>query len=269
MNVTINTNLSAQNSAHNLQASQAMLSKSLARLSSGIKIINPADDAAGLAVSTRLDSQIRRLAAARDNVANAISFTQTQDGYLKQIVHALTRMSELALLAQDVTKSDADRSLYQNEYSQLGEFIDNSASKDFNGVSLFSGTSLDVAIDPDGDTLTMQGISLSTTVYTDALVADVNTIPNAQDALSKLKLAITQLSQDRAGIGAYQTRFSSTAEQLIVSKENLMAAHSRIQDVDMAEESTEFSRQSILVQSGTAMLAQANSLPQSVLRLLQ
>jgi flagellin len=265
----INTNISAQTSVHNLQSSQAMLNKSLARLSSGNKIVSPADDAAGLAVGARLDSQIRRLAVARDNVGNAISFTETQDGYLKKIAQALTRMSELSLQAQDVTKSDADRGLYQSEYSQLAEFITNSASKEFNGVSLFSGVALDVTIDADGNTLTMQGLSLSIAVYTDALTADVNTIANAKDALDKLKLAITQISQDRAGIGAYQSRFNSTAEQLIINKENLTAANSRIQDVDMAEESTEYSRQSILVQSGTAMLAQANSLPQTVLRLLQ
>jgi flagellin len=267
--MVINTNISAQTSAHNLQASQSMLSKSLARLSSGSKIVNPADDAAGMAVGSRLDSQIRRLDAARDNVGNAISFTQTQDGYLKKIAQALTRMSELTLQAQDVTKSDSDRSLYQSEFSQLAEFISNSASKEFNGVSLFSGLPLDVPIDSDGNTLTMQGISLGITVYTDALGADVNTIVNAKDALDKVKLAINQLSQDRAGIGAYQSRFNSTAEQLVVNKENLSAANSRIQDVDMAEESTEFARENILVQSGTAMLAQANSLPQSVLRLLQ
>jgi flagellin len=265
----INTNTTAQVSAHNLEASTSMLSKSLMRLSSGSKIVSPADDAAGLAVATRLDAQIRRVDAARNNIGNAVSFTQTQDGYLKKIAGALNRMSELSMLAQDVTKSDADRALYDSEYDQLASFISSPASKDFNGVSLFSSNNLDVVLDSEGNTLTMQGISLSSTVYTNALNADISTIPNAQNALSKLLLAITQVSQDRAGIGAYQSRLNATADQLTVSRENLSAANSRIMDVDVAEESTEYAKQNILVQSGTAMLAQANAMPQSALRLLQ
>ena len=165
--------------------------------------------------------------------------------------------------------SDPDRALYQSEFAQLSEFINNSSDKDFNGVSLFSGDVLEVTIDSEGNTLQMQGISLAVAAYTDVLTADISSIEGAREALDFVKLAITQLSEDRAGIGAYQTRLNSTAEQLLVNKENLTAANSRIQDVDMAEESTEYARQNILVQSGTAMLAQANSLPQSVLRLLQ
>jgi flagellin len=265
----INTNITAQMSAHNLEANQSMLSKSLSRLSSGSKIVNPSDDAAGLAVASRLDAQIRRLDAARSNVANAISFTQTQDGYLKNVAHALERMSELSLLAQDVTKSDADRTLYSSEFTQLSAYIDNVSTKDFNGVSLFSTSALDVTIDSEGNSFAMAGIDLSTASYTDALSADVSTIADAKDALNEVKSAIIWLSQSRANIGAYQTRLNSTAEQLTVSKENLTAASSRIQDVDMAEETTEYARHNILVQSGTAMLAQANQMPQTVLRLLQ
>ena len=265
----ISTNISSQLSANNLESSQTLLSKSLSRLSSGSKIVSPADDAAGMAVGSRLTAQIRRVDAARGNVGNAISFTQTQDGYLKKIADALTRMSELSLQAQDVTKSDADRTLYQSEYSQLSEFISTSATTDFNGVSLFSGATIDVTLDSEGNTLTMNGISLSSQIYNDVLGADLNTVADARLALDKVKLAITQLSQDRAGIGAYQSRLNYTSDQLTVSKENLTAANSRIQDVDVAEESTEFAKQNILVQSGTAMLAQANSLPQSVLKLLQ
>jgi flagellin len=265
----INTNITAQVSAHNLEANQSMLSKSLSRLSSGSKIVNPSDDAAGLAVASRLDAQIQRLDAARSNVANAISFTQTQDGYLKTVAKALERMSELSLLAQDVTKSDQDRELYSSEFGQLSAYITNVSTKDFNGVSLFATNDLDVTIDSEGNTFAMGGIDLSATSYTDALTADVSTISLAQDALAKVKDAITWLSQSRATIGAYQTRLNSTAEQLTVSKENLLSASSRIQDVDMAEETTEYARHNILVQSGTAMLAQANSMPQSVLRLLQ
>ena len=265
----INTNVTAQVSAHNLQASQSNLSKSLARLSSGAKIINPADDAAGLAVSSRMDAKLGRMNAAMDNVGNAISFTQTQDGYLKTISKALNRMSELSILAQDVTKSDADRSLYQSEFSQLSDYVSTTASKDFNGVSLFSAASLNVILDSEGGTMTMSGIQLDVTAYTDALSSSVTTTAGAVAALAAVRVAIDQLSQDRSTIGAYQSRLNSTAEQLTVSKENLTAASSRIKDVDIAEESTEYAKNQILVQSGTAMLAQANSLPQSTLRLLQ
>lgn len=265
----INTNITAEVSAHNLQTSQANLSKSLARLSSGSRIINPADDAAGLAVSSRLDAQVGRIRAAQDNVSNAVSFTQTQDGYLKKIAKALDRMSELTILAQDVTKSDADRTLYQSEFSQLSAYISSAATKDFNGVSLFSSNNLDVTLDSEGNTFTMVGIDLSRTAYTDALNASVTTTTAARAALTAVKAAINQISEDRATIGAYQARLNSTAEQLTVSKENLTAASSRIRDVDVAQEATEFAKQNILVQSGTAMLAQANALPQSALRLLQ
>src|SRR5215510_5313529 len=138
--MVINTNTHAMAAASNLGTSESMLSKSLARLSSGSKIVNPADDAAGLAVSMRLDAQVQRLTAAKANVGNAISFTQTQDGYLKKIAKALDRMSELSILAQDVTKSDSDRALYDSEFQQLSDYLTSVSSKDFNGVSLFSAT---------------------------------------------------------------------------------------------------------------------------------
>jgi flagellin len=267
--MVINTNIQAQTAASNLQTSQAMLTKSLSRLSSGSKITSPADDAAGLAVAMRLDAQIKRLEAAKSNVGNAISFTQTQDGYLVKIGKALDRMSELAILAQDVTKSDADRALYNGEFAQLSAYFTSASGKDFNGVTLFSPNALNVTSDSEGNTFTMAGIDLNTSVYTTAIGSNISTTAAAMTALTNVKLAITQLATDRATIGAYQTRLSFTSEQLTVSKENLMAASSRIQDVDVAEESTQYARYNILVQSGTAMLAQANAIPQSVLRLLQ
>jgi flagellin len=267
--MVINTNISAQTAASNLQTSQAMLSKSLARLSSGSKITSPSDDAAGLAVAMRLDAQVKRLEAAKSNVGNAISFTQTQDGYLKKIAKALDRMSELTILAQDVTKSDADRVLYNGEFVQLSAYFTSASSKDFNGVTLFSASPLNVTTDSEGNTFTMAGIDLATPVYGTALADNISTTAAAATALVDVRAALTQLATDRATIGSYQTRLSFTSEQLTVSKENLMAASSRIQDVDIAEESTQYARYNILVQSGTAMLAQANALPQNVLRLLQ
>jgi flagellin len=207
--------------------------------------------------------------AAKSNVANAVSFTQTQDGYLQKITKALDRMSELSLLAQDITKSDADRALYNQEFSQLSSYINNATTKDFNGVSLFSPTALNVTTDPEGNTFAMTGINLGTATYSTATASNISTIAAAVSALTNVKAAINQLSTDRASIGAYQSRLNFTADELTVSKENLAAASSRIQDVDVAEEATQYARFNILVQSGTAMLAQANALPQSVLKLLQ
>jgi flagellin len=245
-----------------------MLSKSLARLSSGSKLVSPEDDAAGMAVAMRFDAQINRTKAANANVGNAISFAQTQDGFLQKISKALDRMSELSILAQDVTKTDADRALYDSEFSTLGEYIDDVANKDFNGVSLFSANDLSVTIDGDSGTFAMSAIDLSGNNYSDATGASVSTSSNAIAALTDVKAAIVQLATDRATIGANVSRLTYTNDQLGILKDNLTAANSRIKDVNVAEESTQFARYNILVQAGTAMLAQANATPQSALRLL-
>lgn len=275
--MVINTNISAQSSARLLSESSSLLSKSLARLSSGSKITSPEDDGAGLAVSMRFDAQINRVAAASNNISNAVSFSQTQDGFLKKVSKALDRMSELAVLSQDVTKSDEDRALYNKEFSTLGTYIADLAGKDFNGVSLFSSTALEVTTDSDEGKFSMTGVNLSDSAYTSVLGSDydsvsmavaVDTAGNAASALTAVKSAITQLATDRATVGSNISRLSMHSEQLGVLKDNLAAANSRIKDVDVAEESTRFARYNILVQAGTAMLAQANATPQSALRLL-
>jgi len=266
--MVINTNVSALTSARNLGESSALLNRSLARLSSGSKLVSPADDAAGFAVATRFDAQINRTQAANDNIGNAISFNQTQDGFLKKVAKSLDRMSELSILAQDVTKSDADRALYNQEFQNLGTFISNTASKDFNGVSLFSGSNISVTTDSDGGTTSITGVSLGSTSYTAATGSDISTTSGAASALTNVKTAITQLAADRATVGANQASLNMYSEQLGVLKDNLSAANSRIKDVNVAEESTQFARYNILVQAGTAMLAQANASPQSALRLL-
>lgn len=263
------TNLSAMVSAHNVQSSQERLSKSISRLSSGSKLTNPADDAAGLAVTSRFDSKLGRTNAAKNNITNAYSYTQTQDGYLSRIGKALNRMSELAILAQDATKTDADRALYNKEFTQVASYVTSAAGKDFNGVPLFSSSTLNITTDAEGTTFAMGGIDLTSTTYTDATAAAIDTVPNAAAALTTIKATIDQLSQDRATVGAYQSRLNYTTDQLMTVAENLSAASSRIQDVDVAEETTNLARGNIMVQSGVAMLAQANQLPQSVLKLLQ
>jgi flagellin len=267
--MVINTNLQAQINADNLQTTQARLAKSLGRLSSGSKLTAPSDDAGGLAVSTRMDAKISRTDAASNNVSSAISFTQTQDGYLQSISGALNRMSELSMLAQDSTKTDADRANYNAEFTQLASYVTSASNKDFNGVSLFSANTLAVTVDADGGTFSMNGIDLSATAYSDATSSNVASTTGAVAALAAIKTAIDHLSSDRATIGAYQSRLNYSSEQLMVSKQNLMAASSQIKDVDVADESTEFAKENVLMQSGTAMLAQANQLPQTVLKLLQ
>lgn len=266
--MVINTNIPALSTARLLSESSSALSKSLARLSSGSKLVSAADDAAGAAVATRFDAQQHRISAATNNVNNAVSFNQTQDGYLKKVAKALDRMSELSVLAQDITKTDADRALYNKEFTTLGAYINDLATKDFNGVSLFTSSALSVTTDSDANTYSMTGVNLSSGTYTTATGSTISTASTAATALTNVKAAITQAATDRSTVGANISRLTSTAEQLGVLKDNLAAANSRIQDVDVAEESARFARYNILVQAGTAMLAQANATPQSALRLL-
>jgi len=248
------------------------LAKSLNRLSSGSKIVSPEDDAAGLGVSLRFDAQVNRINAATNNISNAVSFTQTQDGFLKKTQKALDRMSELAVLAQDITKTTSDLELYNKEFAELGTYIQDIASKDFNGVSLFTGANNEVTKDSDANKYSMKFVNLSDSTYTaattTAVTNGITTAALANTALTSVKSAIVKLSADRAQIGANLTRLNYTNEQLAVQKTNLMSANSRIKDVDVAQESTEYARYNILVQSGTAMLAQANQQPQAALRLL-
>jgi flagellin len=264
----ISSNLAAQSAANDLTKTSAALTKSLAKLSSGSRIVNAFDDAAGVAISLRFDAKIERANAARDNVANAMSFTNTQDGYLKRISNTLNRMSELAMLSLDGTKSDADRALYENEFDQLSSYITNVAGKEFNGVNLFSAATVSSVIDSEGTTFDMSGVNLGASTYTNVTGSSIASTSSATTALSNVRLAIDQLASDRATIGAYQSRLNMANDQLAATIENFTAASSVIKDVDVARESTEFSRQNILNQSTTAMLAQANQLPQSVLRLL-
>jgi flagellin len=248
--------------------SSSQLSKSLARLSSGSKVTSPADDSAGLAVSMNLTAQMGRNTAAADNVGDAISFNQTQDGYLSQVSSALDRMSELAIQSQDVTKSDSDRSLYQQEFNTLAKYVESVSTKEFNGVSLFNGTSLAVTIDSDAHTFSMSGVDLTTSAYTSLTGDSIGTTAGAMTALTDVKTAISALATNRANIGANIETLTDYNNQLSTLNNNLSAANSQIMDVDVAQESTNYAKYNILVQTGTAMLAQANSLPQIALKLL-
>ena len=215
-----------------------------------------------------LTEQMGENSAASDNVNNAISFNQTQDGYLQQVNTALSRMSELSVQAQDVTKTTSDRALYQQEYKALGTYISNVATQSFNGVSLFNGNTLSVTSDGDGGTFSNAGVKLTSTTYTTATGDDVTSVSGAVKAVTDTEAAIQQLASDRATIGANEETLGYYNNQLSSLNNNLQAATSQITDVDVATESTNYAKENILVQSSTAMLAQANAMPQSLLRLL-
>ena len=273
--MVINTNMEALQTANNLNTSQTELSKSLSRLSSGSRIIKPSDDAAGLAVTSRLRAQIKRLDSALSNVVNAVSFTQTQDGFMKTMDKALRRMGELALLAKDGTKSQSDLNLYQKEFQQLQDYVDNTRTKDYNAVSMFGASTINVTVDSEGNTFAMPPIDLGagTTAgaYSAAVTSSVQLSSSsfAAEALTKVKEAISQIAIDRAQLGAVQSRLNFTNDQLNITKENLQSAISRVADVDVATEATNYARYQILVQSGTQMLTQANNLPNAALQLLR
>ncbi len=273
--MVINTNTTASAATRNLANSTSLLSKSLARLSSGTKITSPEDDAAGLAQSMKFEAQINRNDAVRANLGNAVSFTQTQDGFLQKVQSALDRMSELSVLSQDITKTDTDRSNYTVEFSQLQSYISDIGTKDFNGVSLFAASGPSVTIDSDAASFAMEGIDVTSTASTTGMATiytaastSIGTSSDASTALTNIKEAIQGLADMRAKVGANIQRLNMTDDQVNILNENLSAANSRIKDVDVAEESTRYARANILVQSGTSMLAQANILPASALQLI-
>ena len=380
--MVINTNIPSAYASRVLSTSTTNLAKSLAKLSSGSRLVSPDEDAAGLAQSMKFSAEIGRIGAAKTNVGNAMSYSQTQDGFLSKIDTALRRMSELATLAADNTKSNDDVANYNKEFAELKAFIKSSAGKQFNGVDMFTPDLADIAVtggtatiktthtaltaelatfkgavagttaldvdlvamalelkqhDTDNgtdatitnlatakafleganylnktyataaatdagiqayidlaqDTLnlissrfggidvtdasdassySLKGVDL-TTIKDDMEIATGNmqtlTKSNAAAFVTTISTHINSLAGHRANVGANISRLNMVESQLAVYGENLAAANSRIADVDVASESANYAKQQILVQSGTAMLAQANLLSQSALRLLQ
>jgi flagellin len=284
--MTINTNPGASAAALHLRNSSEMLNQSLNRLSSGSRIVKPSDDAAGLAVSEKLDAESRRLGAALTNVQNAISFVQTADGFMSGITKVLSRLSELSIMAKDVTKNATDVQLYQVEFEALQQQLQDTIGGGavtapigtFNGVVLFGDN-------PAGLTVTIgEGASQTMTISESDLqdAAGAMGILLAQSSPPAFDVTVTtanvagmvtegiqQVATERARLGASGSRLELAAATLGVESTNLEAAISRIRDVDVATETTRFAKNSILVQAGTAMLAQANQIPQTVLKLLQ
>jgi flagellin len=277
MSVVINTNYSATVASNNLAMSNQNLQKSLNRLSSGSKIVSPADDAGGLAVSMKLSAAAKRSGAAAINIGNSASYLQTQDGVLKVTGKVLERMSELKTLYNDPTKNSTDLSNYDSEFTSLQAQLTSLVSEKFNGVTLFGSTGsagLTVSVTEDGSTtsaVTLANRDLgSTATGIGALTtSSITSLGSSGLTLTAITSAIQNVATFRAQNGAEQSRLSFAAELLTVNKANLEAANSRIIDVDVASESTQLARWNTLVQAGTAMLSQANQSAQTALRLLQ
>jgi flagellin len=287
----INTNTQAIAAARNLNRSQEMLGRSLNRLSSGSKIVNPSDDAAGLAVAEKLGAQNLRVQAASTNVQNAISYVQTADGFMGGMTKILSRMSELGILAKDVTKNDSDVALYQREFralqDQLRATIGGTVEEigapavavplgAFNGITLFGPNERGLVVtigQAVGQDMKIAESNLRTGAMRQLIAIDeagnYAVAANDSNAIDAITGAIQQVANERATLGAAQSRLELASTTLQVESENLSSAISRIRDVDVARESTQYAKYNILVQSGTAMLAQANQSPQSVLKLLQ
>lgn len=274
MSVVINTNTSAISAKNNLNKSNAMLQSSLARLSSGSKIVNPSDDAGGLAVSMKMSAAIKRTEATSNNIANAQSFLQTQDGAFATAGKILDRMSELKTLSEDVTKNDTDKSNYNTEFVALKAQLGAVAAESFNGVSLMSTTAKTVKTSEDGSqTVDIGGGTFShdtTGIHTDliATATGATSLGATGTTLAKITTSIENVATLRATNGAQSSRLSFASEMLDTNKANLEAANSRIIDVDVATESTQLARANILVQAGSSMLSQANASSQTALRLI-
>jgi len=260
----INTNVASLNTQRNLSSSQSSLNTSLQRLSSGLRINSSKDDSAGLAIATRMDSQVRGMHVAIRNANDAISFAQTAEGGIAKQTDALQRMRELAVQSLNGTNTTDDQANLDAEYQQLAAEVTRlgTATK-FNGASVF-GNSQTFQVGADaGDTITTASVAAAT------IAGDVASTANASAAVTAIDAALTAANTQRATLGAIQNRFESVVSNLQVSVENQSAAKSRIMDADFAQETANLTRGQILQQAGTAMLAQANSLPSGVLALLK
>jgi flagellin len=272
MSVVINTNISAIIAADNLAMSNANLQTSLNRLSSGSKIVSPADDAGGLAVSMKLSAAATRDGAAMSNIGDSTSYLQTQDGALQVAGQILNRISELKTLYADPTKNTSDLSNYDSEFSQLQNQLTAITSEQFNGVNLFGTTSLSVSTTEDGSTataVTITAADLTSTTSGVGVISSTSALTLGDIQLSDITNAIQNVATLRAQNGAEQSRMVFATDLLTVNEQNLEAASSRITDVDVAQESTQLARWNVLVQSGASMLAQANQSSSIALKLLQ
>ncbi len=271
MGLRVNTNIFSLNGQRNLSNITSRLQGNFARLSSGLRIATSADDAAGLGISERMRSQIRSFGAASRNAQDGISLAQTAEGALNEVSGNLTRMRELAVQASNGTLNTTDRATINTEFSALITEIDRIADQnEFNGIALLNATatvSIQVGID-SGETI---GISLISTTDTALGISGLSaaTLTGAQTALAALDTAVNSVNTTRGGLGAAQNRLSSTLRSILNTRENLSASESRIRDVDVAMETADLTRNSIMQQAAVSVLAQANTQPQIALSLLQ
>lgn len=280
----INTNIMSLNAQRNLSMTQSSLATSVQRLSTGLRVNSAKDDAAGLAIAERMNTQVRGMNVAIRNANDAISLSQTAEGALSKINDMGQRMRELAVQSANATNSDTDRASLNQEYQALAEEIKrNLAGTSFNGTKLFAAAaSMTFQVGANNATTDQITINLATLTADDSFVKalgamgtnaasapGISSFTFATDALGKLDTMLTTINSKRAEFGATQNRFEAVIQTLQVSAENQTAARSRIMDADFASETANLTRSQVLQQAGTAMLSQANSIPNNVLSLLR
>ena len=265
MPVVINTNTAASIASNNLAASNAMLQRSLNRLSSGSKIVNASDDAGGVAVAGRLTAASKRSAVASANVGNAVSFLQHQDSALKTVGKILERMSELQALYADPTKSTSDTTLYGTEFSALKTSLVSMTDDKVNTLDIFATAAMSVSVNEQLNTTDAVAFGLANLGSAIGTAGANLVITHVSD----LSTAIQTIAAQRAENGSKQSVLGFQQEMLGANRINMDAAISRIMDVDVAEESTQLARYNTLVQAGTSMIAQANQVTQVALQLLR
>ncbi|MBQ9205853.1 MAG: flagellin [Treponema sp.] len=282
--MVINHNMSSLYANRTLGVSNDQLMGNIEKLSSGQRINKAGDDASGLAVSEKMRSQIRGLNQANRNIENGVSFIQATEGYLQETTDILQRIRELAVQSANGIYSDEDRMQIQVEVSQLVAEVDRIASQaQFNGMNMLTGSfaqnsdrimQFQIGANVDQNervyigTMTAQSLGLKGAQGSEEGIG-IATPDTANMAIATVDEALKSVSKQRADLGAYQNRFEMAANGVSVAAENLQAAESRIRDTDMASEMVEYTKNQILTQSGTAMLAQANSQSQNVLALLR
>ncbi len=287
MSQTINTNLVSLNAQRNLSGSQSSLATSMQRLSSGLRVNSAKDDAAGLSIAERMNSQVRGMNVAMRNANDAISLSQTAEGSLGKVGDLFQRMRELAVQSSNGTNSTADRASLNEEFVQLAQEATRTlGGTKFNGQNILATTTdstfqigANNSTDLDQITVTAFDWTANTDISallgsavisgTTAPTIEITSASTAQASLDKLDAAISAVNSQRGTFGAVQNRFENVVSNLMLSSENQVAARSRIMDADYATETSNLSRSSILQQAGNAMVAQANQLPQQVLALLR
>ncbi|MDG1491140.1 MAG: flagellin [Planctomycetota bacterium] len=276
MGLRVNTNIASMTAQRNLSVSSGRLQGNFSRLASGLRIATAADDAAGLAISERMRSQIKSFEVAGRNAMDGVSLVQTAEGSLGEVSGILSRMRELSMQSANGTLSASDRATLDNEFDQLKDEVDRIANTTvFNGINLLDGSAstgipIQVGIGSSvaNDVINVTLDSTSTTQLS-IDTADLNSIVGAQTALASIDSAIGAINDARGVLGAQQNRMESSIRSIQVQRENLSASESRIRDVDVAMETADLTRNSIMQQAATSILQQANVQPQIALSLLQ